>query len=210
MRGFIFFSLSLQAVKILVDEHIWDFDLQAALRDVSEQRREQALRFRHELGQRLSVLAYRLLKRCLSELYGMEGNPRLEYDEHGKPAIAGRPDICFSLSHCREAVACAVSTRPVGIDVEAIREYRPSLVRYTMNDEETAAVERADDPAAAFIRLWTMKEATVKLTGTGISTDMKGVIDHERVAYHTTQHDRYVLSVAQWATDERSAEEPAR
>ena len=156
-------------MKILVDEHIWDFDLQAALRDVSEQRREQALRFRHELGQRLSVLAYRLLKRCLSELYGMEGNPRLEYDEHGKPAIAGRPDICFSLSHCREAVACAVSTRLVGIDVEAIREYRPSLVRYTMNDEETAAVERADDPAAAFIRLWTMKEATVKLTGTGIS-----------------------------------------
>ena len=63
----------MQAVKILVDEHIWDFDLQAALRDVSEQRREQALRFRHELGQRLSVLAYRLLKRCLSELYGMEG-----------------------------------------------------------------------------------------------------------------------------------------
>ena len=57
MCAVLFFSLTLQAVKILVDEHIWDFDLQAALRDVSEQRREQALRFRHELGQRLSVLA---------------------------------------------------------------------------------------------------------------------------------------------------------
>ena len=190
-------------MKVLIDEHIWDFDLQAALRDVSEQRREQALRFRHELGQRQSVLAYQLLKRCLREQYGLEENPLLEYGEHGKPSIAGRPDICFNLSHCREAVACVVSSRPVGIDVESIREYRPSLVHYTMSDEETAAVEGADDPATAFIRLWTMKEATVKLCGTGISTDMKRVIDRERFVYHTTQYERYVCSVAQWADGRR-------
>lgn len=47
---------------VYIDEHIWDFDLDAALAEISEQRREQALRFKHELGRRQCVLAYLLLK----------------------------------------------------------------------------------------------------------------------------------------------------
>ena len=45
-------------MKVLVSEEIWDFDLEAALGEISVQRREQALKFRHEQGQRLCVLAY--------------------------------------------------------------------------------------------------------------------------------------------------------
>ena len=121
---------------VLVSEAIWDFDLEAALKEISEQRREQALKFKFELGQRLCVLAYQLLKQGLREEYGITENPVFEYNEHGKPSIVGHPEICFNLSHCKEAVVCAVSDKPVGIDVESIREYRDSLVHYTMNDEE--------------------------------------------------------------------------
>ena len=32
---------------IYVSEDIWDFDLEAALKEISEQRREQALKFKH-------------------------------------------------------------------------------------------------------------------------------------------------------------------
>ena len=181
----------------LVAEDIWAFDLEAALKEISEQRREQALKFRYELGQRLCVLAYLLLKKGLREIYGITDNPIFEYNEHGKPSIVGHPEIYFNLSHCKEAVVCVISDQPIGVDVESIREYKESLVRYTMNDEEIHEIESSENPAAAFIRLWTMKEATTKLIGTGISNDMKTVIDTTRYKYTTVNRQQYIYTVCE-------------
>ena len=181
----------------LVREDIWAFDFQAALKDISEQRREQALKFKHEQGQRLCVLAYLLLKQALREGYGITENPVFEYNEHGKPSIVGHPEIFFNLSHCKEAAICVVSDQPVGVDVEGIREYKESLVNYTMNDEEIAQIKTAENPAAAFIRLWTMKEATTKLIGTGISNDMKTVLDPTKYKYTTVDRQRYIYTICE-------------
>ena len=181
----------------LVSEDIWNFDLEAALKEISEQRREQALKFKHEQGQRLCVLAYQLLKQGLKDEYGIVENPVFDYNEHGKPAIVGHPEICFNLSHCREAAICVLSDRPVGVDVESIREYKDSLVNYTMNKEEICQIESAENPAAAFIRLWTMKEATMKLIGTGISNDMKMVIDSQKYKYTTVDRQRYIYTICE-------------
>ena len=40
-------------MRVLVSEAVWDFDLEAALKEISAQRREQALKFKYEQGQRL-------------------------------------------------------------------------------------------------------------------------------------------------------------
>ena len=182
-------------MKILVSEDIWDFDLEAGLREISAQRREQTLKFKFEQGQRLCVLAYQLLKQGLREEYCITENPIFEYNEHDKPSIVGHPEIFFNLSHCKEAAACVISDQPVGIDVESIREYKEGLVHYSMNDEEVRQIEASDNPAAAFIRLWTMKEATLKLIGTGISNDLKTAIDHERYQYTTVERATYIYTV---------------
>ena len=49
------------------------------------------------------------------------------------------------------------------VDVESVRSYNDSLVRYTMDDEEVREIESAEDRAVAFIRLWTKKEAAVHI-----------------------------------------------
>ena len=184
-------------MKIFVSEEIWDFDLAAALKEISEQRREQALKFKFEQGQRLCVLAYQLLKQGLREVYGITENPTFEYNEHGKPSIVGHPEIHFNLSHCKHAAVCAISDKPVGIDVECIREYKEGLLRYTMNDDEVCKIESTENPAAAFIRLWTMKEATMKLVGTGISNDMKTVIT-DTFTYSTVEKECYIYTVCEY------------
>lgn len=181
----------------LVSEEIWEFDLEAALEEISEQRREQALKFKHEQGRRLCVLAYQLLKQGLREAYGITENPVFEYNEHGKPSIVGHPEIFFNLSHCKEAAVCVIHDQPIGVDVESFREYKEGLVRYTMNDEEIRQIESSENPAAAFIRFWTMKEATMKLIGTGISNDMKTVIDSQRYHYTTVEKDSYIYTVCE-------------
>ena len=187
----------------LVAENIWEFDLEAALKEISEQRREQALKFKYELGQRLCVLAYLLLKKGLRETYGITENPIFEYNEHGKPSIVGHPEIFFNLSHCKEAVVCVVSDQPIGVDVESIREYRESLVNYTMNDEEICEIESSENPAASFIRFWTMKESLLKLTGEGITDNLPSVLskleatgESQNISFQTTFHNRYIYTVA--------------
>ena len=180
----------------LISEKIWEFDLRAALGEISEQRRQQALAFKFELGQRQCVLAYQLLKQGLREAYGITENPIFAYNEHGKPSIVGHPEIHFNLSHCKEAVACVIDSSPVGVDVESIREYKDGLASYTMNEAELEEIAQASDTAAAFIRLWTMKEATVKLTGTGITDDIKGLIDTGRYRYTTVSKQKYIYTVA--------------
>lgn len=185
---------------VYIDDHIYDFDFDAALAEISQQRREQALAFRHEQGQRTCVLAYLLLKRALHEEFGLCENPLFEYGEHGKPRIVGRPDIWFNLSHCREAVACVVGRRPVGIDVESVRSYHEDVARYTMSDDEMARILKAERPDVAFIRLWTMKEARLKLTGEGITDNLKTTLnDCDRYLFTTVERTdkNYIYTVCE-------------
>ena len=184
---------------ILVSEKIWEFDLEAGLKDISEQRREQALKFKFEQGQRLCVLAYQLLKEGLQKEYGITDNPIFEYNKHGKPSIVGHPEIYFNLSHCKEAAICVISDKPIGVDVESIREFKDSLVNYTMNDEEKAEMASSSNPAATFIRLWTMKEATSKLIGTGITNDVKSLIDTTKYKYNTTEKESYIYTICSFS-----------
>ena len=187
-------------MQVYLSEDIWDFDLDAALAEISEQRREQAVKFKHELGQRLCVLAYQLLKQGLSEVYGIRENPQFEYNEHGKPSIVGHPEIYFNLSHCKEAAICVVSDQPVGVDVESVRSFNDSLVHYTMNEDEIREIESAEDRAVAFIRLWTKKEAALKLEGTGISKDMKQVLQQKNLDFETfvDAQGRFVYSICRF------------
>jgi 4'-phosphopantetheinyl transferase len=178
---------------IYLNDDIQGFDFEASLSLLSEQRREQALKFKHELGRKTCAMAYLLLCEGLRKEFGITEQPIFDYGEHGKPFIVGHPDIHFNLSHCREAVVCAVSDRPVGIDVESIREYKDSLARYTMNDDELALISGSP---LVFTRLWTMKEAKLKLSGEGIRNDMKTVLTgHE--CFQTVENAKksYVYSV---------------
>jgi len=164
-------------ISVFINDRLNDFDLDAALEQLSAQRREQTLRYRHEFGRRASAVAYLLLCQGLKRLYDIDEKPLFTFGEHGKPSIVGHTDIHFNLSHCKEAAICAISDRPVGVDIESPREYRDSLVRYTMNDREVADIIQSSCPDIMFTRLWTMKEAVVKLSGHGISNDMKHVLD---------------------------------
>lgn len=158
---------------IYIDDHIEEMDLQQALTEVSAQRREKALSYKFEAGQRQSVAAYRLLQRALQEEYGITEPLELDFSEHGKPYLKAYPDIHFSLSHCRQAVACVVSDSPVGIDIESIRSYKPMLAAYVLSEADLQEVMQAERPDVEFIKRWTQKESFVKLTGQGISNIMK-------------------------------------
>jgi 4'-phosphopantetheinyl transferase len=181
---------------VYLNDDIAHFDWESALPLLSAQRCEQVLKFKHEQGRRTCAAAYLLLCEGLRKEYGIGEPPVFEYGEHGKPSIVGHADIHFNLSHCREAALCVVSNCPVGVDVESIRQFKEQLVSYTMNDAEIARIHEAERPDVEFIRLWTMKEAVLKLAGTGITNDLKTVLTgQERIETTVNLEKNYVYSI---------------
>ena len=184
-------------IMIYINDDITSFDLTAAMPRLTEQRREQVLRFRHELGQKLCAAAFLLLCDGLRQEYGIITPPLLGYGEDGKPFLSDYPHIHFNMSHCSQAAICALSPHPIGIDVERIRSYNESVARYTMNDEEMRQILSSPHPDIAFIKLWTMKEALLKLRGTGIRKNMKDVLTgEERFTTVVNTARGYIYSVA--------------
>ena len=152
---------------------------------VSEQRRQQALGYKHLFGQFCCLKSYEMLMQLLASSgfrtpdagfstpdTGRQtpdtGFPLFLYNEHGAPRLEHGP--CFSISHCKHGIAVAISEKPIGIDIEYLREAKPELVARTMNEEEQAKIWAAESPNIAFTQLWTQKEAVLKMQGTGITS----------------------------------------
>ena len=164
---------------------------------VSAQRREQALRYKHTFGQYCCLQSYKMLCELLAEwgrahhtpytlhptLYTLHPTPTFLYNDYGAPYIEGGPH--FSISHCKRGIAVAVSENPIGIDIEAIRSFKPELMRKTMNEDEQQRITSSATPDQEFIRLWTQKEALLKLQGTGIISDLHHVLTHVQDVFWT-------------------------
>jgi len=100
--------------------------------------------------------ARRLLARAVLLEYGLRGL-RIEKTRFGKPFFPDRPDIHFSVSHTDGAVLCAVSSGPVGCDVQIRRAISGRLPARVCAPEELLRFD--------FFELWTLKESWIKLCG---------------------------------------------
>lgn len=169
---------------------------------VSDQRRAQALRYQHVFGQYCCLKSYEMLCELLREWGGEDRCPIFTYNAYGAPAIDGGP--YFSISHCKAGIAVAVDSQPIGIDIEAVRPLKEGLMHKTMNASEQASILSSDAPDWAFTRLWTKKEAAVKMQATGIISDLHEVLSaapDTRFTSLDNANRRYVLTIAQLTVD---------
>ena len=118
---------------------------------VSEQRRQQALRYQHTFGQFCCLKSYLMLLELLAAVYTEldKAKPEFGYTEKGKPFLLDRPDIHFSISHTKNAILVAISDAPIGVDIEAFRSPSAALIARTMNPTEQAAIAASAATAAS-------------------------------------------------------------
>lgn len=94
-----------------------------------------------------------------------------EYGAHGKPRVAGSP-LRFNISHSGGRALIAMARFEVGADIELPRPRRTDdIARRFFAPGENARLFALEGPvrADAFFRLWTCKEAFLKVTGEGLS-----------------------------------------
>ena len=94
------------------------------------------------------------------------------YGSHGKPFVDGAP-LRFNISHSGALAVIALAHFEVGVDVELPRSRRSDDIarRFYAPGEVERLFQQADAGARAdaFFRLWTCKEAFLKVTGEGLS-----------------------------------------
>ena len=149
-----------------------DVDAPPLVACLSARERRRAARFRTARDARRFAAAHGWLRHVLGAVLGLSpGDVRLA-DGAGKPHLAGGRGPRFNLSYSGEVALVAVSLHEVGVDVERVD--RPGALEaaaVACTPSEQAALDRLSAPerAAAFLRLWTMKEAYLKARGTGLA-----------------------------------------
>ena len=157
--------------------HVWQFDLDqenARHELLSADEHARAARFGLERDARRWRTGRSLLRRTLgSYLNSRPDTLKLDIGQFGKPFLPGC-SLRFNLSHSGSLLLLAVAEdQEVGIDAERLRcDFVPEeLAAYVCSPPEQDALGEtaAADRHAAFLSLWTAKEAYVKALGMGLS-----------------------------------------
>ena len=150
-----------------------------ALPYLDDERKSKIAKIKPLKNKAMSAAAGLLIRKGFDDHLSKEGGHEnaaisYEYTEHGKACIKGYPDFEFSLSHSGRYAVLAVSDSPVGIDVQEKKTAGDILKvsAHIMSEDELAALEKENDSAKKadfFFRIWSAKEAFVKMTGVGLS-----------------------------------------
>lgn len=128
----------------------------------------------HQLGRQLLING-------LEHSYGLCYSPEelekiLKKSANGKPFLSAHPEIHFNITHCDGLAACAFHSHPIGIDAELPGYFAPVLIKKALSKEEIHFLQQMssskENEQEWFFRFWTLKEAFVKQSGTGVDTDL--------------------------------------
>ena len=135
-----------------------------------EDRRQRVLACRLDADRARNAGAGWLLQHALSQAGVPAAQQQFTNNQWGKPLLAGREDLHFSLSHGGAWAVCAVANAPVGVDVEFPR-CTMAVARRHFHPAELDSLDCLDLYAQkdALNRLWTAKEAFVKALGVGLT-----------------------------------------
>ncbi|PSB13714.1 4'-phosphopantetheinyl transferase [filamentous cyanobacterium CCP2] len=170
--------------------HVWQSTLDLPTeyienfaRSLSSDESARAKRFRFEHLQRRFIASRGILRVILASYldadpaqlqfaYGPQGKPTLAASNHTQFAQA-QPNLSFNLSHSESLALYAVTLdRQVGIDLEYIppsREVNELAKRFFSPQEySTICALPPEQQKAAFLQIWTHKEAYLKATGEGL------------------------------------------
>lgn len=169
-------------------QHIWQGEgievLQADLQSfvprldwLDGQELRRLRRLRCPQAKRQFVQARCFLKQALAEkLHTPPASLSLSYTAAGKPYLSCLYGDAprFNLSHCERRAVLALSSRPVGIDLERRRPLAPRQLRPFLHAQEWDVLQTGHLPPEALFALLTRKEAFIKATDKAFGLDAIG------------------------------------
>lgn len=165
--------------------HVWTVCTEAsdAITDnfesvLSVDERTRAARLRFDDLRRSFIIKRGVLRHLLARYLGVTPESiRFSYGSSGKPSIALGSNIEFNTTHSGNMAAFAITVGcQVGIDIAQIRplpEMQAIIDRFFCEEEAAELMSLSpSEREQAFFCCWTRKEAYLKTTGDGLSTQL--------------------------------------
>lgn len=187
-------------VKLLTIKEPENFERYAKyVRLVSPERQKKIALLRRPEDKTVSLLSRLFIKKELAEASGMEiGGITVLQDAYGKPYAKELPDYFFSVSHTENVIALVTAQNSVGIDIERLLEPKMRVAKRFFLPDEYKSVVESENRAKEFFRIWTLKEAYVKMKGMGfrIPPTSFSVLDSSVAAVsQSVVYENYIISV---------------
>lgn len=133
---------------------------------MSEEKQHRVDGFRFVNDKKRTVAGEMLARKAIAEWCNVTPETlKFVISEYGKPKVIDL-DIQFNISHSENIVVCAVDDRPVGIDIERIRDFDNSIVNRVCNKNEVNYILDStisySKMLERFFEIWTFKEAYFK------------------------------------------------
>jgi 4'-phosphopantetheinyl transferase len=165
----------------------------------------RANRFHFAKDRTSFILTHAALRKLLGKAVGLPPK-QIAFDAgpYGKPYLATKPELHFNLSHSGSLALIGISaSRPIGVDIEAMRENIDELALarsfFCENEYRFLTTLEGETRMQAFYKIWTCKEAVLKAFGVGISMHLKDfTVALNRDGYRIDPDPRYFrLDLAQ-------------
>lgn len=147
-----------------------------------------------------SLIGEVLIRTIITEELGIS-NKYISFDKnkYGKPYLQEYPKFNFNISHSGDFVVCAIDNKPIGIDIEEIRDIEYEEISknfFSVSEYDYIVKKNLDVELNKFYEIWTLKESYIKCCGQGLLLplnsfsididkyqDIKVIIDSEHKEY---------------------------
>ena len=162
-----------------------DIATDVALNYVSKERADKIKRLKNKNSKKESAGAELLLLSMFAALFPHEPfPPKICQKRYQKPYFEDYKNLYFNLSHSNMCAACVISDKPVGIDIQYMKDFDEKLSQRFFTLDEQNFYKNAHNKKAAFYEIWTKKEALLKCLGTGLGEiSSKSIFDAQKEGY---------------------------
>lgn len=160
-----------------------------------EEHRQKIKNCMIEKKRNIEAMSQIFAKICVKKTFNIAiREQKISYGEFKKPYLFGHSDIHFNISHSEGLLVCAVYDKPIGVDVERVRSYPENLIKKVCSESELEFILKSGNINYEFCRLWTGKEACLKLQGRGFNNvRLKEISCENAVSYNFGE---YIISAA--------------
>lgn len=163
---------------------------------VASEKQKQIKRFRYFQDARNCLLGDILVRAEICRISNFLNNQLVfSTNIYGKPMLINNPQIHFNISHKYHYVVCAISDKPVGIDIEVIKSIDMAIANRFFTPYEIEYINKCNKKQR-FYEIWTKKEAQIKWEGKGLYKPLNSfcVLDLKKpFIYHQVFHNREAI-----------------
>lgn len=160
--------------------HLWetslsvdDAELARILDLLSPVDRWAADEFSHVPARKQYIVSRGMLRQLLSGYIGIAPQEiQFTIEGAGKPVLAGERAVDFNLTHSGDLTLLGVARRPLGVDMERVREMPRAIELakryYSSAQHEEIAATPDETRSRKFLGMWVRREAYAKALGTSV------------------------------------------